>query len=242
VALLAVLFITFSFRFFDTTAAVPLLMQLSAGVWQAGYVWQILTYPFAGYGLRPSLWFLLELLILFWFGRDVFFRLGRRAFWKLVAWACVPAALVALVVDGLGRALAGGAPIASFHLMQGQRILLSVAIVAFATMNRHATVYLFFVLPIQARWFIPLPVLFAFLGLLGTRDAAGFFGLCAAVGLTWGLLQPGGLQRGAREVWLRAQQRWMRYRLDRLRRKRGFRVVRGEKDVRGPNDRDPWVH
>jgi hypothetical protein len=36
--------------------------------------------------------------------------------------------------------------------------------------------------------------------------------------------------------------------MDRLRRKRGFRVVRGEgerdlpPDLREPRDRDPWVH
>jgi hypothetical protein len=247
VALLAVLFVTFSLQFFATSSIVPALMRLTPAVWQQGFVWQPFTYPLAGFG-PPSLWFLLELLILFLFGRDVFSRLGRRAFWLLLGWTCVPAALVALLADGLFRLLGAGPLGASLMLMQGQRMLLTVLIVAFATLNRHATIFLFFVLPIQARWFIPLTVVIGFLGFLGTRDLAGFLGLCAGVGLTWGWLQPGGIGRGARELWLRAQQGWLRHRMDRLRRKRGFRVVRGEgerdlpPDLREPRDRDPWVH
>jgi hypothetical protein len=237
-ALLAVLFLTFSLQFFASTAAIPALMRLSPAVWQRGFLWQPLSYPFAGFG-PPSFWFLLELLIVYLFGREVFSRLGRRAFWLLLGWTAVPAALVALAAEALLLWWGSAALAPPFLLMQGQRMVLTVLIVAFATLHRNATIYLFFVLPIQARWFIPLTVVLAFLGFLATRDLAGFIGLCAAVGLTWGWLQPGGIGRGARELWLQAQQRWMRHRLERLRRKRGFRVVRGERD---PRDRDPWVH
>jgi hypothetical protein len=43
-----------------------------------GFVWQLVSYPFVGTG-GPSIWFLLELLVLFWFGRDVFWRLAAGA-------------------------------------------------------------------------------------------------------------------------------------------------------------------
>jgi hypothetical protein len=76
--------------------------------------------------------------------------------------------------------------------MQGQRTLLAFAIAAFATLNRHATILLFFVLPIQARWFLWLEVLFAFIAFLATKDLAGFVGICVVVGGTYALLSAGG--------------------------------------------------
>jgi hypothetical protein len=45
----------------------------------------------------------------------------------------------------------------------------------------------------------------------------------------------GGLRGAGRESWLRAQGWWMRRRLGRLRRKRGFRVV-------DDGRKDPWLH
>jgi hypothetical protein len=95
-----------------------------------------------------------------------------------------------------------------------------------------------FVLPIQARWFILLVIVFAFMGLLRTGDLAGFVGLCTAVGAgVW--LTGGGLTGGPwRELWLRARQLWLRARLARLKRRRGLRVVRNEDD----HDPDRWVH
>jgi hypothetical protein len=226
VVLLAVLFVTFSLQFFATTAGLIALLRLTPLVWLAGFVWQLATYPFIGHG-GLSLWFVLELLILFWFGRDVFFRLGRRRFWTLVAYGTGGGALVAVGVEVLGRwAFPDAAALAPpFVLIQGQRILNVVVVAAFAVLNRHATILLMFVLPVQARWFLWLEILFGFLGYLGTRDLAGFLGLGAAVAIVWTVLQPGGPRRGLRESWLRTQQWWMRRRLDRLRRRRGFRVV-----------------
>jgi hypothetical protein len=148
---------------------------------------------------------------------------------------------VALAVDLVTRLVAPGlaaAPgfVAPFVLMQGQRALIVVMVAAFATLNRHATVLLFFVLPIQARWFLLLEIVFAFLGFLGTRDLAGFLGISAAVGIVYAALYPSGPKRAVRENWLRLEQWWMRRRLDRLRRKRGLRVVPGD---RGGG---PWTH
>src|SRR4028118_2220173 len=74
--LLGVLFVTYSLQFFAATQIVPALLRLTPLAWQRGFVWQLATYPFVGYG-SPSLWFVLELLILYMFGNELFFGIGR---------------------------------------------------------------------------------------------------------------------------------------------------------------------
>jgi hypothetical protein len=244
VALVAVVFATFTLQFFAATAIVPALLRLTPLAWQRGFVWQLATYPFIGFG-GPSLWFLLELLILFWFGRDVFLGLRRRHFWRLILWSAVGAALVAVAV----HALTG---LGDFQLMQGQRMLLAIMVAAFATANGEATILLFFILPIRARWFLGLEILFAFMGFLATRDLAGFLGITAAVGLTYLYIRSSGSMRGGRktfrEMRLRLERWWIQKKLEQARRKRGLRVIPGEgrPGPRGPRDPNvkpgPWVH
>src|SRR4051812_39827726 len=82
--ILAVLFVTFSLRFFQSTAIVPALLELTPFVWQRGWVWQLVTYPFIG--APGGIWFLLNLLILYIFARDAYFGLYRRHFWRLILW------------------------------------------------------------------------------------------------------------------------------------------------------------
>lgn len=229
--LLGVVLATFSLRFFASTAWLPEALSLTPAVWRLGFLWQLVTYPFVGFG-RPGFWFVLELLILLLFARDVFWRLGRKGFWRLLVFASLAGGALAVLVD-LGRFAVDSPFAGAMPLLQGQRVLLAVLIAAFATLNADATIYLFFVLPIRARWFLGLEVLFAFLGFLGTRDLAGFLGLCLAIGFTWWWLQ--GRGRRGRELWLRLQERWMRRRLAWMRRRRGFKVVQGSK-------KDPWVH
>jgi hypothetical protein len=243
IVLLAVVFVTFSMQFFETTRDWMALLRLTPWVWQRGFVWQLVTYPFVGYG-APSIWFLLGLLILFWFGRDVYAGLRRRHFWRLILWSSAGAALVAVAVEVLIAMLGGGLGPTDFSLMQGQWILTTIFIAAFATANRDAVILLFFVLPIQARWFLGLEILFAFMGFLGTRDLPGFLGVSTAVGLSWLYIRSSGSMKGGgrtfRETRLRLERWWIQRKLDRARRKRGFRVIQGERDddVR----RGPWVH
>ncbi|HVT61200.1 MAG TPA: hypothetical protein VHR45_22750 [Thermoanaerobaculia bacterium] len=247
--LLGVLFVTFSLQFFAATAIVPALLRLTTLVWR-GFLWQLATYPFIGYG-PPSLWILIELFILFWFGRDVYYGLGRRHFWRLLAWAAVGAGLLAVVVQLLLDLPVGRdelVPLAAhFSLMQGQRVLLAIVIAAFATANRRATILLFFILPIEARWFLGLEILFAFIGFLSTHDFAGFLGICAAVGIAFLYVRDGGLGRGLRQTRLRLTRRWLQFKLDRARRRRGLHVIKGSggDDLRGePGEpgRGPWLH
>ncbi len=231
--LLGVVLTGFALQFFATTAWLPELLRLTPAVVGHGFVWQLVTYPFVGTG-QPGLWFVLELLILFLFARDACWRLGRRGFRLLLAGTAVVAGAAAAVVHWI----APGETSAPFLLMQGQRTLAAVLVAAFATLNAEATIYLFFVLPMPARWFLGLEVLLAFLGFLATRDLAGFVGLTVAVGVTWSWLarrrSPGAPRRWRK----RLEERWLRWRLRRLQRRRGLRVVRGE----GGSDGPPWVH
>jgi hypothetical protein len=240
IAILVVLFMTYSFQFFQATAAIPALLRLTAAVY-AGFVWQLVTYPFVGFG-GGGLWFLLELLILFWFGRDVFWRLGRKRFWWQLGVSALSAALVAVVAQLL-VALVGVPGLTSapaFVIMQGQRMLLTIMIATFATVYGEATILLFFVLPIKARWFLWIEVLFAFMAFLTTKDLAGCLAISFAVWVTYATLTPG----GPRQVLFRYRRQFDRLlveaRLRRLRRKRRFDVIDGDDDRK--NDRDRWVH
>lgn len=234
--LLGIVLGTFSLRFFAATAAIPALLQLTPSVWQRGFLWQLATYPFTGTG-SPGFWFVLELLILFLFARTVFYQLGQKKFWQYLVAISVVAALVAVAVDLVGSLLPNGRPWPlPFALMQGQRMLLVVLIALFAVLNSRATILLFFVLPIQAKWFLLLEILFAFLGFLGTHDFPGFLGISAAVGAVVAWFQPGGINRYLREAWLRIQAMWFRFRLARAKEKRGLTVVPG-----GKRD-DDWIH
>jgi len=236
--LLGIIFVSFSMQFFSALAWMPALFRLTPDVWQRGFIWQIFTYPFIGFG-APNIWFLLELLILFMFGRDVLYRLGRKGFWRLMIVTSAVAAVVAVIVSLLAFWVGGVEVLLSaMMLMQGQRMLLTILIAAFATMNRSATIMLFFVLPIQARWFLPLEIVFAFLGFLSTHDLAGFLGICAAVAFTFGWLTGWRGQGGFRSLRLRAQQAWLKLRLAWMRKRSGIHVV--PRDDR--SKKDPWLH
>ena len=236
--ILGTLFVTFSLQFFDATRFVPDLLRLTPLVWRAGFAWQLLSYPFVGYG-GPSPWILLELLILFMFGRDAYAGLGRKHFWRLVLITAALAGGLALSVQALAERGATLLPLgAYFPLLQGQRVLLAILIAAFATANRRATIMLFFVLPVEARWFLPLEILFAFIGFLGTRDLGGFLGICAAVGLAYLYVRDGGFGRGLRQGRLRLERWWLQRKLERVKRRRGLRVIKGQ----GDGARGPWVH
>jgi len=238
--LLGVLFVTFSLQFFASTELVPALLRLTELVWRRLFLWQLATYPFIGYG-GPSIWILLELYFLFIFGRDVYAGLGRRHFWRMTLTAGIAAGVAAAIVNVL-TSLSGSGPglAAPFALMQGQRVLIAIFVAAFATANRQATIMLFFVLPIEARWFLGLEILFAFIGFLQTRDLAGFIGICVAVGVAYLYIRSGG---GRRKGWLREMrmrlEKWrIQKKLERMRRKRGFKVIPGDRETK----RGPWVH
>lgn len=232
IALVAVVFITFSLQFFASTQLLVAALRLTPLVF-SGWLWQLVTYPYAGVG-GASLWILLELLILFWFAKDVFWALGRRRFWQTLVVSTVVGAVAACLV-----ALVGGGGLAPFALMQGQRMLIAVVIAAFATRFAEATILLFFILPIQARWFIWIEIAFAFIGFLSTHDFAGFVGICVAIGVTWLMVSPSGSGWELHRLRKRAEQRLLEWRLKRMRRSRGFDVIDGGN---GRDRKDRWIN
>jgi len=232
--LLAVVFVTYALQFFEPTAIVPAVLRLTPAVWRLGWIWQLVTYAFIGFG-GPSPWILLELLVVYWFGQDVRARLGRRRFWVLILEAATGAAVAAALVQIAAGAALGGSPTAlPFQLMQGQRVLLAVLVAAFATLAGDATILLFFVLPLRARWFLWLGVLLAFVAYLGCKDLAGFAGICAATGVTVLALAPRSRRPRLRTFWLEWRRRRIGRKLDRMARRRGLRVVHRDDDDRGP--------
>ncbi len=241
--LVGVLFVTFSMQFLPGLSLVPESMRLSTSVWRQGMVWQLVSYPAAGWG-GPSIWFLLQLLIFYMFANQVRWALGRRRFWNLLWMTSAVAAVVAVAVQYLLSGVSGGGADAgnAFLLMQGQRMLLVIAIAAFALVQGNATILLFFVLPIRAKWFIAIELVFAWVGFLGTGDLAGFLGICTAVGAAFVLLRPRRAARVFRDARLRAERWYVRQKLARGRRR--FRVVPGgrKRDDDDPVRRGPWVN
>lgn len=235
--LVAVLFATFSMQFLPGLAFVPELMRLSSSVWQQGTIWQLVTYPASGWG-GPSIWFLVGLLIFYMFANDVRWALGRQRFWNLLWMSAGVAAVAACLV----QLLVGGAAPNAFLLMQGQQMLLAIAIAGFAVIRRDATIMLFFVLPIRARWFIWIEIAFAWVGFLRYGDLAGFIGICTAVGAVFALLRPGRTRGLMRESRLRLERWYIRRKLNRGRRR--FRVVPGGKKPKDDDrvHRGPWVN
>lgn len=223
VALVATLFVTFAAQFFAATAPLVELLRLTPAVWLSGFLWQLATYPFAGDG-APSAWFLLTLLFLYWFARDVRLLLGAARFWRLLVTSAAVAAGVAIAVRlGLGD-VAGPLRSEPFAMMQGQWILSTLTMAAFALLFRERTILLFFILPIRAAWFLPLELVLAFIAFLGNRDFAALAGLFAGVAtVAWSLGSSRGLT--PRELRLRLERWWLERRMARLRRKSGFRVV-----------------
>jgi len=232
--LLGTVFGTFALRYFDATSWIPALLEMSAAVWQRGFLWQLVTYAFVGGG-GQGFWLVITLLILYMFAGDVRRRLGRRGFWRLLIGAVFVGGVVAAGGQLVSNLLTGLPGAGYFPILQGERMLVAVLIAAFATLAGDAIILLFFVLPIRARWFIGLEILFAFLAFLNTRDLAGMLGVWAAIGYT--VFALGGAARGGglREIWLKLQEAWFRLRLGQMKRKRGLEVLPGGK-------KDDWLH
>ncbi|HRC84048.1 MAG TPA: hypothetical protein PK413_00405 [Thermoanaerobaculia bacterium] len=235
-ALAGFVFLTFCLQFFSSTAGWLAPLRLSWQVLRDGSVWRLATYPFVGFG-GPSLWFLLSVLVLIWFGRDVFARLGRRRFWRLILGVSLVAGGAALLVEWLLASSSLWPERVPFLLIQGQQILLVILVAAFASLYSTATLLLFFVVPVRAGWFLGVEILLGFVGFLWSKDLAGLLGLCVAVGLTWAVLSPGRARQLPRRLGLGLRQRWLELRLAWLKRRRGLKVIDGGKGKRGP-----WVN
>ena len=219
--LVAIVFVTFSMD-----ALVPGwigIFQLSNEVWLSLALWKVVTYPFmtsfgSAFGLIISMWMIAV------FGRQVFNFVGRRAFWRSFFTSTVTAALVALLVRFL-MDLGGMMPANPFHkpfgLMDGQFVILAIMVTGFGVLYGHHTVYLMFILPVRASWFIGIEIFFAFLAFLSSRDLAGFLGICAAVTMAYFMFSGVSPRRFFHEMRMRLHRRWLEAKLRRMNRRGG---------------------
>jgi len=87
----------------------------AAGDLRAGQIWTLLTYPFVHDIRQEGLWFGLEMLMFFWFGREVESAIGRRSYGLLYgALAVVPALVLAGTGPLLGSSVLAGSGTISF--------------------------------------------------------------------------------------------------------------------------------
>lgn len=133
------------------TAVTFLLTFVGAGGWAAGLAfytrawpaapWSAVTYPLLG--SRHPLWLLIGAYMMWLFGGSLERGWGRRDYVLFMALAAAVPALALWAGDAVtGRATA----------LAGQWLLLAAVVVAWATLNPHERLLVYFVLPIQARW------------------------------------------------------------------------------------------
>lgn len=234
VVLVGVIFGLFALNAFESAAVWLRWLELSEAAWRQGLVWQVVTYAFNAH--FNGLFILFSLLAIYLFGRDVFYRLGRRRFWRLLLAAVAGGGVAALATQVLLDA-AGFGPtmVPPFALMQGEQTLVAILIAAFSLLMPHATIYLFFVLAVPARIFLWLELVITFIFFLGSKDFAGLIGIYAAIGVTAWMLRSGGGSGSIVSSWLRRFERWRAVRrYEKTRGKSGLRLVK-------PGD-DRWVH
>ena len=147
---------------------------------QEGHVWTLLTYPFVHDIRQEGIWFAMEMLMFFWFGREVESAIGRKPMaWLYVVLAVVPALLLAGLAPWLGSGVLAGSSTISFALFLG-----------FCALHPGAQ----FFIGLSARWvgWILLAVysLIYFAG----RDWVGGVQMWATAGLAVGWVRRGGME------------------------------------------------
>lgn len=122
-----------------------------------GWVWQFLTFQF----LHAELWHLLvNMFVLYSFGRAIEYMLGKRRFLKLYFLSGFAGGFAQILLALVSSRFADpSAPTV------GASAGICGLIAAFALLNPNSVIYLFFILPIRALYFLPLLIAVS-LGLL----------------------------------------------------------------------------
>jgi membrane associated rhomboid family serine protease len=135
-------------------------LALSLRGLEQGHVWQLLTYQFMHVGV---LHLLFNCWAIYVFGRDVETALGRKSFLRLYfssgILGGVAQALAGLLLGGSFAAPVVGASAAAFGLAA-----------AFAMLFPDRLLWLFFILPLRAKWLLPLSAGLALYGMVFPGD------------------------------------------------------------------------
>ncbi len=147
---------------------------------QEGHVWTLLTYPFVHDIRQEGIWFALEMLMFFWFGREVESAIGRKPLGMLyAALAVVPALIGAGVAPWLGAGVFTGSSTISFAVF-----------LAFCAL--HPEAQFFFGLP--AKWVGWILMAVYSLTYFAGRDWPGGVQLWASALLAVGWVRQGGME------------------------------------------------
>jgi len=111
----------------------------SAGDLRAGQIWTLVTYPLLHDIRQEGLWFGLEMLMFFWFGREVESAIGRRSYGLLYGALAVIPALV----------LAGAGPLLGSSVLAGSGTISFAVFLAFCALHPGAQ---FFFAGLTAKW------------------------------------------------------------------------------------------
>ena len=120
-----------------------------------GFIWQFLTFQFMHGGLGHLV---LNSLGLYFFGRPVESILGKRTFLQIYILSGFAGGVVQILLALASSRFDGGVVGASAGICG--------LIAAFALLNPQTTIYLFFVLPIRAVYFLPLMIVTTILFIL----------------------------------------------------------------------------
>jgi membrane associated rhomboid family serine protease len=112
-----------------------------------GYVWQFLSFQFMHGGLGHLV---INSVVLYSFGRPLESLLGRRTFLSMYLVSGFAGGIVQILLGLVSDRFAAG--------MVGASAGLCGLVAAFALLSPQSTIYLFFVLPIRAIYFLPLMI------------------------------------------------------------------------------------
>jgi membrane associated rhomboid family serine protease len=174
---------------------------LSLGGLKKGFVWQLLTFQFLHGGL-PHL--VLNSIVLYSFGRPLEEFLGKRSFLSLY--------LLSGFAGGITQVLLGFVSDRFTGPMVGASAGICGLVAAFALLSPQSTIYLAFVIPIRAIYFLPLVIaVTVMLMLIPSNDhiahAAHLGGILA--GIAWVRV---GWRDYAALPWVGLFERWRRWR------------------------------
>ena len=153
----------------------------AAGDLRAGQIWTLVTYPFVHDIRQEGLWFALEMLMFFWFGREVESAIGRRSYGLLYGALAILPALV----------LAGAGPLLGSKVLVGSSTISFAVFLSFCALHPGAQ---FFFAGLTAKWVGW--ILLAIYGLAGFagRDWPGLLQLWLSSLLAVAWVRRGGME------------------------------------------------